>query len=64
VLVDVGKLKTSASGAFDLKVPIGSYRVTADSPDVDGGCSEWSAAAPAVVTRNRTIDVRVIFSIE
>jgi hypothetical protein len=55
---------TTASRAFSIALPVGSYRVSATSPTINDGKSSCLGEQPAIVTRGGVATVRVVCSIK
>jgi len=52
-------ITVGANGRFAVPVPVGTYTVTGQSPQYDGGTAECHASGPVVVTKGVTSRVEV-----
>jgi hypothetical protein len=52
-------IAVGADGRFSIRVPVGTYTVTAQSPQYEGGTADCQAPGPVTVTKGVTSSVEV-----
>lgn len=55
----ITSIAVSATGRFSVPVSVGTYTVSGQSPQYEGGASECHASGPVTLTKGATIKVQV-----